>query len=118
MKEHFKDLFDIEDVQGVLFLSFDGKVIFSKFLSRSPAKLEAINWLLFIQTLNGVQEAELVFENRRCYLRRTETGFILVVVGEAALIEMVRLNCDILLPVFKHQKKKREGLGRFFKRRT
>ncbi len=118
MQEHFKDILDIEDVQGVLFLNFDGKVVFSHFLIRLPAKLEAINWLLFIHTLNGVQEAELIFENSRCYIRRTETGFIFVVMGDAALVEMVRLNCDILLPVFEHQKKKREGLGRFFKRRT
>ena len=117
MKERFKDILDIEDVQGVLFLNFDGKVIFSEFLSQLPEKLQAINWLLFIHTLNGVQEAELVFENSRCYIRRTETGYIFVVMGEVALIEMIRLNCDILLPAFEHQKKKPKGLGRFFKRR-
>ncbi|MFC1567450.1 hypothetical protein ACFL3R_01265 [Thermodesulfobacteriota bacterium] len=102
MKKHFQDILDIEDVRGVLFLNFDGKVIFNEFLSQLPDKLEAINWLLFIHTLNGVQEAELVFENSRCYIRRTETGYIFVVMGEAALIEMVRFNCDILLPVFEH----------------
>lgn len=115
MKARFKDILDIEDVHGVLFLNFDGKVIFSEFMPQLSAKLEAINWLLFIHTLNGAQEAELVFEDSRCYIRRTATGYIFVVMGAVALIEMVRLNCDILLPAFEHQQKKRKGLGRFFK---
>ena len=115
MKERFKDILELEDVQGVLFVDFDGKIVFSEFLSRRPEKLDAVNWLIFMHTLNGVQEAELVFESSRCYIRRTKTGCIFVVMGEVALIEMVRLNCDILLPAFEQQKKKRKGLGRFFK---
>ncbi len=115
MKERFKDILDIEEVQSVLFLSLDGKVIFSEFLSRLPEKFKAINWLLFIHTLNGIQEAEFIFENSRCYIRRAKTGYILVIMGETALIEMVRLHCDILLPTFEQQKKKPKGLGRFFK---
>jgi hypothetical protein len=115
MKERFKDILDLEDVQGVLFLSFDGKVVFSEFLSRLSEKFKAINWLLFIHTLKGIQEAEFIFENSRCYIRRAKTGYILVIMGKIALIEMVRLYCDILLPTFEQQKKKPKGLGRFFK---
>jgi hypothetical protein len=115
MKERFKDILDLEDVQGVLFLNFDGMVLFSEFLSQPPEKLEAINWLLFIHTLNGVQEAEFAYENSRCYMRRVKTGYVLVIMGKIAIIEMVRLHCDILLPTFDEQKKKPKGLGRFFK---
>ena len=115
MKERFKDILDLEDVQGVLFLSFDGKIIFSEFLSRLPEKFKAVNWLLFIHTLKGIQEAEFIFENSRCYIRRAKTGYILVIMGKIALIEMVRLYCDILLPTFEQQKKKPKGLMRFFK---
>ena len=115
MKERFKDILDLEDVQGVLFLNFNGNVVFSKSLSRLSEKFKAMNWLLFIQTLNRIQEAEFVFENSRCYLRKAKTGYILVIMGKIALIEMVRLHCDILLPTFEQQKKKPKGIGRFFK---
>ena len=115
MKERFKDILDLEDVQGVLFFSFDGKVIFSEFLSGRHEKFKAINWLLFINTLKGIQEAEFIFENSRCYMRKAKTGYLLVIMGETALIEMVRLHCDILLPTFEKQEKKPKGLRRFFK---
>lgn len=115
MKKRFKDILDLEDVQGVLFFSFEGKVIFSEFLSRLSEKFKVINWLLFIYTLNGIQEAEFIFENNRCYIRRAKAGYILVIMGKIALIEMVRLHCDILLPALEQQKKKPKGLGRFFK---
>lgn len=115
MKERFKDILDLEDVQGVLFFSFDGEVIFSEFLYRMSEEFKGVNWLLFIHTLKGIQEAEFIFENRRCYMRRVETGYILVIMGEIALSEMVRLHCDILLPTFDQQKKKPKGLWRFFK---
>ena len=115
MKEFFKDIFDIEDVQGVFFINLDGKIIFNQFLSKPFENLDAVDWLLFIHTINGVQEVELIFENLRCYIRKTATGYIFVVMGEVALVEMVRLNCDILLPAFEHQENKPKGLGRFFK---
>jgi len=115
MKKRFKDILDLEDVKGVFFLNFDGKAIFSEFLSQGPENFKDINWLLFTHTIKGVQEAELVFENSRCYIRRTKTGYIFVVMGKTAPIEMVRLNCDILLPAFEPQKKKPKGFRRFFK---
>lgn len=115
MKERFNDILELEDVNGVLFINFDGRIVFNKFVSRQPKNLDAVNWLLFIHTLDGLQETEFIFENIRCYIRRTGTGYIFVVMGAAPPIEMVRLNCDILLPVFEPQKKKGKGLGRFFK---
>jgi len=116
MKDRFKDIMDIEDVYGVIFLSFDGKLLYSEFASHLPENLKNIHWLLFIHALDGIRETQLVFEHRRFYIRKTGTGFIFVVVGEMALIEMVRLNCDILLPAFEKQAEKPKGFMRFFKR--
>ena len=114
MKDRFRDILDIEDVHGVIFLGFNGKMIYSEFVIQRPQSLDDINWLLFVHALDGVGELELIFENSRYFLRRTASGFIIVIMGEIALIEMVRLNCDILLPTFEKTESKPKGLRRFF----
>ncbi len=116
MKDLFKDILDVQDVEGVIFFSLDGKLVFSEFISILPEKIEHIDWLSFFHTLDTIREVELVFENSRFYVRRTGSGYILVVMGKSALIEMVRLNCNILLPAFEAAKKKPKGLGRIFKK--
>jgi hypothetical protein len=117
MKDLFKDIFNIDNVQGVMFLPIKGKLVFSEFVSQQPKKIGDINWPPFIQTLNGIHEAELIFENNKFYLRRAGMGYILVVMGEAGLTEMVRLNCDVLISSFKQTKKKHKGLEFFFKKK-
>ncbi|MFC1515951.1 hypothetical protein ACFL7E_04235 [Thermodesulfobacteriota bacterium] len=117
MKDTFKDIIDIDDVQGVLLISFDGKLIFKQFLSNAPANINNLNWPILTQSLENIQEAEFIFENTRFYIRRTGKGYIFVVMGERALIEMVRLNCDILFPSMEQTRKKSKGLGHFFKLR-
>ena len=117
MKDLFKDIFNIDNVQGVMFLPIKGKLVFSEFVSQQPKKIGDINWPPFIQTLNGIHEAELIFENNRFYLRRAGMGYILVVMGEAGLTEMVRLNCDVLISTFKQTKKKHKGSEFFFKKK-
>lgn len=97
---HLTNILNIDGVHGVMFISFEGKSVYKEFVSRPTKKIEEINWLSMFNTLNGIQEAELVFENSRFYLRRAETGFIVVIMGEIVPIEMVRFNCEILLPSF------------------
>jgi hypothetical protein len=117
MKDLFKDIFDIDDVHGVMFLPFKGKLVFSEFASQQPKKIGDINWLPFVHSLNGIHEAELIFENNRFYLRKAGMGYILVVMGKAGLTEMVRLNCDVLISSFEQTKKKHKGLELFFKKK-
>ena len=117
MKDLFKDIIDIEDVRGIIFLSFDGKPVFREFVSHRPQEFNDKNWPAFVQAFNGIHEAELVVENIRFYVRRTGSGYILIVMGRFALTAMVRLNCDILLPSLEQIKKKPKGLGRFFKKK-
>jgi hypothetical protein len=106
MKSLFRDILDIEDVHGVIFLSLDGKLVFKEFVSHPPQKLEYINWRLFIRSLNGLREAELIFENRRFFIKQAPSGYIFVTMGETASAEMVRLNCDILVPNLETPSKK------------
>ena len=115
MKDLFKDILEIDDVQGALFVSLDGKIVFKNFLSHLPEGLEKLDWPAFIQSLDKIQETELIFEHVRFYVRRTGSGFIFVLMGTLALIEMVRLNCNILIPSIEQKKIKPKGLGSFFK---
>ena len=99
-----------------MFLSFEGNILFKKFISQTPEKIEDNDWLFFVHTLNNIRAAELVFENSRLYIRKTETGFIFVIMSRFAPVAMVRLNCDILLPYFEQTEQKPKGFKRFFTR--
>lgn len=117
MRNQLKDILNIENIHGVIFLNLEGEVVFKEFISHIPEETADINWLPFIHTLNGVQEAELVFDKIRFYLRQSRSGYIIVVMDRIAIIEMVRLNCDIILPALEETPKKASGLMRFFKRK-
>ena len=92
-------------VQGVMFLSFDGKLLFKEFGSQPPEGIENNNWELFVHVLNGVREAEMIFEDKRLYIKRARSGYIFIVMGSFAPVAMVRLNCNILLPALDQVKK-------------
>lgn len=110
MKELFNDILSMEDVKGAMLFSFEGKLVFKEFsspLSEDPGNR---NWIPFVEALNGVREADLVFENSRLYIRKTDLGYLLVLMGSFAPSAMVRLNCDVLLPSLK-QIKPTKGFG-------
>ena len=107
----------MDDVEGLMLLSFDGETIFRWFSSPSSGTFEKGElWDHFIASLSGIREAELVFERKRLYIRKTEMGYLVILIGGFAPTAMVRLNCDILLPSLK-QMKRPKGLKRLFKRR-
>lgn len=116
MKELFNDVLGIEDVKGVILFSFKGDIIFKHFLSPSFEDLEGRDWFPFIEAINGIREADLVYENSRLYVRKTGSGYLMVLLGLFSPIVMVRLNCDLLLPSLK-QENVSKGLGRIFKRK-
>ncbi len=102
MKELFNDILIIEDVEGVMLFSFEGELLFKDFLS--PLVDESDNmdlWAVFIASLKGIREADLVFEKARLYVRKTTSGYMMILMGVFAPIAMVRLNCDIILPALK-----------------
>jgi CheY-like chemotaxis protein len=92
-----KDILEIEGVEGVMSISMDGKPGFSQFGSHQPDKIDDINWLSFFQTLDGIHEAELVFEDMRFFLRKIAKDYILVFMGRAVPVEMVRRSCERLI---------------------
>ena len=102
IKKIFDSILTIDDVKGIILCSFQGEIIFEEFLLPLPEHPDSkVWWCLFIDSLKGVREADLVFEKNRLYIRRTEYGYLFVLMGVFAPMAMLRLNCDTLLPNLK-----------------
>ena len=117
MKNLFSEILDIEGVEGILLLDSNGKVIFKHLKSQAMEKLGGLNGQTLVNTFHEIQEAELVFEYYRIYLRKTDSGFILVAMNGFAKVAMVRINCNVLLPALAEKIKKPRGISRFFRKR-
>jgi len=63
----------------------------------------------------GMRETDLVFKQGRIYIRRTDIGYLVVLMGLFVPIAMMRLQCDILLPSLKPAKAAK-GIRRLFKK--
>jgi hypothetical protein len=115
MKELLGQILETEDVYGVMLFSFRGDVIFreesSSFLGDRGSR-EA--WPRFIEALHGIREADLIFEKLRLYIKKTDLGHLVIVMGLFAPAAMVRMSCDMLLP-FLRQPSKTTGLRKLFK---
>lgn len=112
MKDIFKDILGIDGVKGVVMFSPEGKLLLSKFSDNDreeESRIENINWDAFAIELKDLTEAEFVFERNRFYIRKSRSGFLLVVLEDIAPVSMVRLNCEIVLPTLDRMK---PGAGR------
>ena len=98
MKTIFKDLLNLDDVQGIIFLSHRGKRLFSEYEGETSSDLKDFDWLAFTKAFRCVREAELVFGNNRIFYRRAELGQVMIIMGWFATIAMIRLKCNELLP--------------------
>lgn len=119
MKNTFTDITTIEGVHGVIVIAGDGQVTTSEFSSGhedEKTRLGKFDWSPFVGQLAGIDEAEFVFDNRRLYVRRAKSGYLLVLLDDLAPVSMVRLNCEILLPFLDRINSGRR-FGQIFKRR-
>ncbi len=94
MKAALQEILDIDDVQGVLFLSQRGKMLFQAFRASPPAGVANLKWPTVITRLSKIEEGELVFDQRRVYVRQSELGCLIVIMGWDATIAMVRLKSN------------------------
>jgi hypothetical protein len=115
MQQYFNDLLGTDGVLGLMLLSFKGEVLYmadpSQLLQAHPVDEIAVQ--LTDALTDTVQEADMVFSNRRVYLRRTPVGPLLIILTLAAPIAMVRLHCDTLIPTLQPPKHG-GGFKRFF----
>ncbi len=110
MKELFKDILAMEDVRGVVLSSFEGEILFTETSVEIERSLP-----LFIRALGTVREADLIFEKSRIYVRRTDIGYLVVLLGFLASGAMLRLHVDMVLPSLK-ESGKGKGLRSLFRR--
>ncbi|MDJ0801353.1 MAG: hypothetical protein QNI89_08555 [Desulfobacterales bacterium] len=116
MQALFKDIIKMDGVYALVYLSREGQVLFESidphWVSLPQGFREGDKLL---PVLEKFREADFVFENGRIYMRATEQGYLLVVMGPVVSIAMVKLNCDIILPQLKTDKPGGKLKG-FFKR--
>ena len=115
MNELFNDILSTKGVKGILLFSFSGELIFRKLISSIKDEPDRRDWSFFIESLEGMRETDLVFEKGRIYIRRTELGYLIILMALFVPIAIIRLNCDILLPSLT-QSKSGKMFGRFFKK--
>jgi len=125
MEQLFKELLNINGVYGILYISEAGDLLFKKYLppmtgmdnkSWNQFTGQGIDWSSFITPFSGVREAELVFFDKKLFLRKTNQGFIIVLIDIAVSVAMIRLNCNIIAPTLVKIKKSK-GFGGLFKKR-
>jgi hypothetical protein len=115
MQELFKDILAMEGVKGLMMFSLAGDPVYKEFNQANPEGIGSRDWSLFIESLAGMRETDLIFEKGRLYIRRTEIGYLVILMGLFVPIAMMRLQCDILLPALKPAKAVK-GIRRLFKK--
>ena len=115
MKELFKDILDLDGVKGIILLSSEGDISFKSFSEAIPNDLVSKSWTMLIKNLSGIRETDLVFEEGRLYIRKSDLGYLLIWTSLFTPMAMLRLNCDIVLPSLKPVKSAK-SFTRFFKK--
>lgn len=121
MKDIFNEIHAIDNINASLFFSEDGNLIlyeakdFTGYTSENIHEFsQTLDWKWIVYKFRDIVEAELVFTKYRVYIRKADSGFLVILMGLMAPIEVVRLNVDLLMPEL-NSLKKSKGIGRFFK---
>jgi len=120
MKDIFKDVMGIEGVHGLMVVSNEGSILLSKFspdFREEEEKLSQVNWEPFNIEMTTIKDAELIYDSARFYIKKSETGFLIVIIGDNAPISMVRLNCEILLPLLTKIQPASKRIGKILRRK-
>ncbi len=120
MKDIFKDVMGIEGVHGLMVVSTEGSVMLSKFspdFREEEEKLSQINWEPFTIEMSSIKDAELIYDSARFYIKKSETGFLIVIIGDNAPISLVRLNCEILLPLLTKIQPASKRIGKILRKK-
>lgn len=125
MESLFEDVFSIEGVLGVLVITEDGASEYIKLISPLAERIGDKNFSSFIKNSINLEalrsafdkalETLIIYEKLRLYVRKTQSGYLIVVMGMFVPVTMVRMNCQIIIPELDKMKKSK-GLGRFFKK--
>jgi len=120
MKDIFKDVMGIEGVHGLMVVSNEGSILMSRFspdFREEEEKLSQVNWEPFTVEMASIKDAELLYDSARFYIKKSETGFLIVIIGDNAPISMVRLNCEILLPLLPKIQPASKRIGKILRKK-
>ncbi len=105
MQDIFRDIINMDGVYGLVFFSRAGEVMFASIDPHWVSLPQDYrDWDKLLPVLQKMREADFVYDNGRLYLRATDQGYLLVIMGPVVSIAMVKLNCDIILPQLKSAK--------------
>ena len=114
MKMLLDDLFSVNGVLGVLVVSSDRSVVFQDLARLKLDGLKETDFEMPLLLFDQVEEADLLFEHYRIYIRKCPLGLLWVIMQPDASAAMIRLQCDIIAPKMKQQKPIKRGIGRLF----
>ncbi len=120
MKDIFQDVLGIDGVHGVLVVSTDGAILANQFSSKyknEEEKLGQINWAPFVLELAGILDAELVFDLAKLYVRKSNVGYLFVIMQDYTQISLVRINCEALLPLLDKLKPATKRIGEILRKK-
>jgi hypothetical protein len=115
MNEIFQEIMELDHVTGGLFISKEGKVVYSQFLTQAMVPFENHNWLSLINALGNISEADILYENARLFLRKTNAGYLLILTEPYAILSLIKLQCDLLIQKL-NEYKPNKSVSRFFKK--
>ena len=114
MDKLFEDILNMDGVHGLVLMSEEGKVLFESLDKKHfQAQKSTLSWKMILDSLDEVDEVDLVYEKGRVYIVKTGSGFLLISMGLHVSMAMVKLNCDIVIPELR-KNKAGKGLKRFF----
>jgi hypothetical protein len=109
-----KEIHELDHVLGCLLIADDGAIVHAHFSSPRETPLEDHDWASLVKSLEAFQEIDILFDDMRMYFRKTTVGYLLILMEIYAVLSLIRLQCDVLIPKLNNQKVK--GLKRFFKK--
>ena len=107
MKDLFKGLMEMEDIKGVFLFSMDGNVVFQETKDALQKPVEKEKWLSTLNVAKDLDEIEFVYDYEKIYIKRTEGGLLLIRMGNSAPLDIVKMNCNILLMISKKFRKQK-----------
>lgn len=114
MDKILKDIADVEHVRGCLFITNDGAIAHAHFLAPPDTAPETRAWPQLVSSLGGLLEVDILFDDARLYIRKTNKGYLLIILEVYAVLSMIKLQCNVL--VAKIDSYKPKGISRFFKK--
>ena len=99
MKKFFSEITEMNGVCGLALIGGNGQLLYESLADgQSRPRRSQLWWKTLIESLGDFGEMNFVFDHGRCYLRKTDSGCLIIGMGLTASIAMVKLNCDILMP--------------------